>query len=227
MMKAVLRVACVLFALTCLNTQARADTQTITVSGELRVFDGDTLEIGPLIVRIHGIDAPEAGQTCNLPSTDTWPCGEAAAERVEELISGSELDCMPLDRDRWGRIISRCMVDGVDIGRQLVSEGLAWAFVEYSSDYVDEENGARATNIGIWQAQNQTAVEYRAGRWARAVASSPRGCPIKGNANGEKIYHTPWSPYYSRVQIDVERGEKWFCDEAEALREGWRAARSR
>lgn len=65
-------------------------------------------------------------------------------------------------------------------------------------------------------------------RWERAAAASPRpGCPIKGNINrdGERIYHTPWSPWYERVQIDESQGERWFCDEAEAEAAGWRAPR--
>jgi hypothetical protein len=34
----------------------------------------------------------------------------------------------------------------------------------------------------------------------------------------------PWSPWYARVKIDVSRGERWFCSEAEALAAGWRPA---
>ena len=35
------------------------------VTGKPRVIDGDTIEVGTERVRLHGIDAPEAGQTCN------------------------------------------------------------------------------------------------------------------------------------------------------------------
>jgi hypothetical protein len=60
-------------------------------------------------------------------------------------------------------------------------------------------------------------------------ASPHRGCPIKGNINdeGEHIYHTPWSPWYSRTKINETKGERWFCDEAEAMAAGWRPARFR
>ena len=67
--------------------------------------------------------------------------------------------------------------------------------------------------------------------WARARLLSPRpGCPIKGNisvGSGEHIYHTPWSPVYEKTVIDVTKGERWFCDEGEAVAAGWRAARFR
>ena len=125
-------------------------------------------------------------------------------------------------------MIARCIAGGRDVGARLVDEGLAWAFVEYSGDYVAAEAAAKGAGQGIWQAPTQTAWDYRADRWARAVAASPAGCPIKGNINGgEQIYHTPWSPYYGRVTMDPDEGERWFCDEAEAQAAGWRPAQSR
>ena len=51
------------------------------------------------------------------------------------------------------------------------------------------------------------------------------GLLIKGNisSNGNKIYHTPSSPWYAQTEVDAARGERWFCSEAEALAAGWRA----
>ena len=50
---------------------------------------------------------------------------------------------------------------------------------------------------------------------------------IKGNigAGGERIYHVPGSPYYTRTKIDESKGERWFCTVAEAAEAGWRPAR--
>ena len=58
------------------------------------------------------------------------------------------------------------------------------------------------------------------------MAEAPGGCPIKGNIarDGERIYHTPWSPWYGRTQISAAKGERWFCDEGAAQAAGWRAA---
>ena len=116
-----------------------------------------------------------------------------------------------------------------DLSAVLAREGLAWAFLDYSDDYVDQEAGARAAGIGIWQAPTQTASDYRANRWNRAAASPRAGCPIKGNIgrDGRRIYHTPWSPYYARTRIDPDAGERWFCDEGEAQGAGWVAAKAR
>lgn len=42
------------------------------VSGIATVVDGDTLRLGPLSIRIHGIDAPEQGQTCQHRNGRAW-----------------------------------------------------------------------------------------------------------------------------------------------------------
>jgi endonuclease YncB( thermonuclease family) len=200
-----------------------------SIVGEAEVVDGDGLKIGPVAIRIHGIDAPELGQRCTLPGGGTWACDEAAADRLDSLVHGREVECEPLDRDAYGRIIARCVADGEDVAAVLIEEGLAWAFVRYSTDYAEQETNVRATGRGIWQAATQPPWEYREDRWNRAVSAAPGGCPIKGNINdaGERIYHTPWSPWYGKTKINEAAGERWFCDEAEAIKAGWRAARFR
>jgi len=52
------------------------DCRAMEVTGPARVVDGDTLEIGVQAIRIHGIDAPETSQKCQLPK-DTWDCSNA------------------------------------------------------------------------------------------------------------------------------------------------------
>ncbi|MEO3387603.1 hypothetical protein [Mesorhizobium sp. CAU 1741] len=55
------------------------------------------------------------------------------------------------------------------------------------------------------------------------------GCMIKGNfsyTTGERIYHVPGQPYYSRTIITLAYGERWFCSELEARHAGWRKARN-
>lgn len=41
--------------------------------------------------------------------------------------------------------------------------------------------------------------------------------------SGERVYHTPNSPWYARTEIDTSAGERWFCTEQEARDAGWRA----
>lgn len=50
------------------------------------------------------------------------------------------------------------------------------------------------------------------------------GCSIKGNisvATGKKLYHLPGMRNYAATIIDLAKGERWFCTEAEAKSNGW------
>jgi hypothetical protein len=142
------------------------------------------------------------------------------------LVDGKDVRCDSITEDGFGRTVATCYVDGKDIGAHMVEQGWAWAFVKYSDVYVAEEEVARDAGLGIWQADTMPAWEYRAQRWQVAEQESPAGCPIKGNisSNG-KIYHPPWSPWYSRTKISEEQGERWFCSKDEAVAAGWRAPR--
>lgn len=52
-------------------------------------------------------------------------------------------------------------------------------------------------------------------------------CRIQGNIDsaGQRIYHVPGGRSYARTVIDVRKGERWFCSEAQAVNAGWRKAR--
>jgi len=195
------------------------------VSGTAKVVDGDTFDVGAVRVRLHGIDAPEAGQSCRRANGKSWACGTEATNRLAELVAGHNVDCDALERDQYGRVVAVCRADGTDLNRTMIENGLAWAFIKYSDDYATAEARARDQELGIWQGEAEAPWDYRENKWARAVEASPGGCPIKGNisSSGERIYHTPWSPWYSRTKINEGNGERWFCDEDEAQQAGWRA----
>lgn len=198
-----------------------------SVSGTAVIVDGDTLWVGSDEIRIHGIDAAETAQKCQLPK-GTWDCAKAASDALAAITDGKTVTCQGSERDQYGRLIARCSTEvEPDIGAKLVASGLAWAFVKYSADYIDLEMRPRRQKVGIWQSKTQPPWEYRARRWetAQQVSSSSEGCPIKGNisAKGEKIYHAPWSKSYAKTRIDASKGERWFCTEAEAIAAGWRA----
>ena len=53
-------------------------------------------------------------------------------------------------------------------------------------------------------------------------------CDIKGNISattGERIYHVPGGRYYAATTISLMKGERWFCNEAQAHAAGWRRSR--
>jgi endonuclease YncB( thermonuclease family) len=192
------------------------------VAGTARIIDGDTLDVADVRIRLHGIDAPEKDQTC-VAGGAVWDCGVAAWGAIIQLTAGIRVDCAQQDVDQYGRVVARCIADGVDVGARLVATGWALAYQEYSLDYVPQEDAARAAGLGMWRGQFVPPWDWRRGD--RLAASLPvDGCPIKGNvaSDGERIYHVPGGQSYGATVITTARGERWFCTEEEALAAGWR-----
>lgn len=198
---------------------------TAPTSADTRIVDGDTLDVGDVRYRIYGIDAPEVGQKCASANGTTWPCGQEAIATLQTIVAGHSVACADMAPDDYGRMLAVCHAGETDIGAAMVESGMAWSFRRYGNAYDDIEDAIRPTGIGIWQAETEAPWEYRAKRWHVEEQEGPEGCPIKGNINrqGERIYHVPWSPWYSRTKVSLEQGEQWFCDEGEAIEAGWRA----
>lgn len=204
---------------------ARTGAPNVILHGRATVIDGDTLEIAGQRVRLEGIDAPETGQTCGRKWFGHWDCGTAATAALKRLVGERRVDCESGGRDKYGRMLGWCSIDGRDINAEMVRSGMAWAFVKYSTRYQTLEGEARRAKIGIWQGEAQPAWAFREQRWQVAETDAPKGCAIKGNvtANGP-IYHMPWSPWYGKVKIEPAKGERWFCSELEASKAGFRPA---
>jgi endonuclease YncB( thermonuclease family) len=129
-----------------------------------QTVDGDTLKQGGVTYRLWGIDAPEAKQVC----PDGWSAGSLAMTKLQAMTAGRSVVCQEKDRDRYGRIVAICRASGEDLGAVLVREGLAWAFVRYSRDYVGEEARAKADRLGVHAHGCQPAWEWRAQQRARS-----------------------------------------------------------
>jgi len=138
----------------------RVELAADRLEGLGRVIDGDTLDVGEVRVRLHGIDAFERSQMCEGPQ-GPWACGAAATRVLKDRAEGRRLVCQVLDTDRYGRKFSRCERDGVDVARVLVSEGLALAYRRYSQDYVADELAARAGAAGAWNGSFDRPEQWR------------------------------------------------------------------
>ena len=198
-----------------------------TLSGRVTVIDGDTLEMHGQRIRLHGIDAPESGQSCADKNGAIYRCGQISANQMSSYVRGKTVNCNVTDRDRYGRLVAACYVNGEDINERLVFEGWALAYRQYSRDYVRAETQAKRNSAGMWQGRFVEPWKWRKGsRLASTKQEKSGDCVIKGNISSSgKIYHTPESPWYSRTKINTQKGERWFCSEAEAEAAGWRAPR--
>lgn len=196
------------------------------LSGTASVIDGDTLDIHGVRVRLHGIDAPESGQTCRDAQGTMYRCGQRAALALSGRIGRHPVSCTAYDTDSYGRTVAVCHQGGTDLNAWMVAGGHALAYCRYSRDYVDEEEEARQAIRGLWAGRFVAPWEWRRGGQSDpsegAGYSAPFACAIKGNISrsGARIYHLPGQKYYDLTVVSPGRGERWFCSETEARATG-------
>jgi endonuclease YncB( thermonuclease family) len=117
------------------------------------VSDGDTLTVldeskTQHKVRLLGIDAPERGQAFGTVSRQNL----AALTFQKPVVVEWE------KKDRFGRIVGKVQVGGLDVNLQQIDQGLAWHFKAYQKDqhpedrqrYAKAEVTARAASVGLW-----------------------------------------------------------------------------
>ncbi|WP_299207183.1 thermonuclease family protein [uncultured Tateyamaria sp.] len=192
--------------------------------GVVRVIDADTVDVGKIRVRLHAIDAPEQDQLCQTDQGADFACGAWATARVVEAFEGRRATCDHVDRDRYGRVVARCSMQGVDMGRHIVREGWAFAARAYGLDYDLDEKVAYVAGRGLHAFQLQSPTQFLQARAKGLVPPHP-SCAIKGNiSDNGRVFHMPGQRFYQQTEIHEASGERWFCSEAAALRAGWRAA---
>ena len=138
------------------------------------MIDGDCLELEGVSVLLHGVDAPEAAQSCRQGG-QTWRCGLVATARLIEATLGWDLRCEEQGRDRNGRVVAVCRVGDLNLNAWLVSQGWALAERQASPDYAAEQAGAVTAGSGIWGSDFVPPWNWRQGeRLARNTSES--GC---------------------------------------------------
>ncbi len=69
--------------------------------------------------------------------------------------------------DRYGRIVGRVYVGGIDVNRELVAQGFAWVYRKYSNDaeLLELEAQAKEKGLGLWADSNPIPPwKWRRGR---------------------------------------------------------------
>lgn len=135
----------------------RPEPDTYLPATLLKVVDGDTIKVrlasGPIMVRLHGIDTPEASQSM----------GNAATKALRALVEGESLELEPIEQsDGYGRLVAKVLVRGDDVNARMVESGYAWAYRQYlRREPVDErychlEAEARTDGRGVWSGTPDT-----------------------------------------------------------------------
>lgn len=111
------------------------------------VSDGDTITVlvagtRQLKVRLAQIDAPEKSQAF----------GQRSKQSLSDLVFDKQVRIIQEDMDRYGRVVGRVYVNGLDVTAEQVKRGMAWVYKQYARDrslYRLEEE-ARAARRGLW-----------------------------------------------------------------------------
>lgn len=90
---------------------------------DVRVIDGDTVEIAGEIIRIENIDTPERGFRAECDAERML--AEVASATLEELMGEGVPQIERTGRDRYGRTLARLSVGGQDIGEALIERDQA------------------------------------------------------------------------------------------------------
>jgi len=133
---------------------------TIVFAQNLRVVDGDTIHIGKIKYRFHGIDAPEMSQICKQNNKGI-KCGVLSKVKLVEKINNQKVNCKKITTDRYKRIVAECFVNNESLSSFLVKNGYAFAYRRYSKQFVEDENFARKNKLGLWAMEFQYPWDFR------------------------------------------------------------------
>ncbi len=117
------------------------------------ITDGDTATVldssrTQYKVRLAGIDAPEKKQ----------PFGQKSKEALSDCAYDKTATIVGDKQDRYGRLVGKVMVSGVDCNLRQINLGLAWHYKKYMKEqpegdratYSRTEDSARGKRVGLW-----------------------------------------------------------------------------
>ena len=127
----------------------------------LRIIDGDTIELNGEKIRFSGIDTPEPKQICTLDNIEIF-CGNLASIVLKEKIGNEIVSCeREPEKDFFGRTLGECFINDESLSKFLVRNGYAFAFVKYSKKYVEDEKYAKENNLGLWAMEFEFPWDFR------------------------------------------------------------------
>ena len=132
-------------------------------ANNLRIIDGDTIELNGEKIRFSGIDTPETKpkQICTLGNIEIF-CGNLASIVLKEKIGNEIVTCeREPEKDFFGRTLGECFVNNESLSKFLVRNGYGFAFVKYSKKFVEDEKYAKENNLGLWAMEFEYPWDFR------------------------------------------------------------------
>lgn len=128
------------------NSNSNISKNQSIVGKVVKVIDGDTIDIldrqnNKHRIRLYGIDAPESKQAY----------GQESRKFLSSMIAGLNVEIIIKDKDKYQRNIANVLLNGKDINKEMVRNGYAHAYTEYSSEYAIDEIEAKKLKLGLWR----------------------------------------------------------------------------
>src|SRR5258708_38213687 len=123
-----------------------SDGDTVTV------LAGENLEVK---IRVSGIDAAEKKK----------PFGAYAKDTLVREVFGQPVVVEWSKKDRYGRIVGKIEVDGIDVNLEQIREGSAWVYTQYLRElpvedrrlYLEAQQQAQNEHRGLWRGNDPRA----------------------------------------------------------------------
>lgn len=145
--------------------------------------------------------------------------GKESKDFVAKLVEGKmvKLEEMALENSAGHRPMYMVYVGETLVNRELLAAG--WA--RYHSD--------NTTRTEEMKKANAEAKRLKLGifgdKCSQTINIDNPNCKIKGNIDPDnsqvRIYQMPGCVQYKTTTVDLDRGEQWFCTEAEAVKAGY------
>ena len=120
-------------------------------SGIPRVVDGNTIIINFQKIRLHGIEAPNAEQLCEIDG-ESWLCGWEATNALAHIVGRHWVSCRQNRLNEGGVVDATCFAGNVlNINAWMVRNGWATAQNQTNTRFLQLEILARQEQIGIWR----------------------------------------------------------------------------
>lgn len=187
-------------------TSGRGQSLKVPAYSVIRVIDGDTFETAEhQHIRVAWTEAPEL-ELCG---------GKEAKKALEKLVLDQPVYLKVIFRDPYQRLVSFVYTQDEFVNQAMLLGGYSY-YLRGTSDEIGDElksatEKARQKKAGIF---SQTCTQM-----ANTEKSS---CNIKGNTRNGDIYYLPECGVYDNVEVQLYLGDRWFCNEKEAVAAGFR-----
>lgn len=118
------------------------------VWGRAEAYDGGAVQVRGLRIQLQGITVPTRRDLCAKAGVEEFDCSRPARKRMGELLARG-IACDIADAAA-GHLIGRCRVAEGDLGRLLVTAGVARAAKD--GPYDEAQGQAQAQKKGLWSA---------------------------------------------------------------------------